>query len=136
MKGAVCRVWFSAVSLKFPTKFDIISERDMLPFDPQDDFVFKHLEEARCLRKLLVGAAECKGAPIHYYLLVETLENGVETYGVLVEYLTQRTEVPGITVFPPPGRGIAGAFAAGKGHAGDSPGRDGGLAADLRLDLL
>ena len=38
--------------------------------------------------------------------------------------------------FPPPGRGIAGAFAAGKGHAGDSPGRDGGLAADLRLDLL
>ena len=51
------------------------------------------------MRKLLVGAAECKGAPIHYYLLVETLENGVETYGVLVEYLTQRTEVPGITVF-------------------------------------
>ena len=48
------------------------------------------------MRKLLVGAAECKGAPIHYYLLVETLENGVETYGVLVEYLT---EVPGITVF-------------------------------------
>ena len=51
------------------------------------------------MRKLLVGAAECKGAPIHYSLLVETLENGVETYGVLVEYLTQRTEVPGITVF-------------------------------------
>lgn len=48
------------------------------------------------MRKLLVGAAECKGAPIHYYLLVETLENGVETYGVLVEYLTQRTEVPAL----------------------------------------
>ena len=36
------------------------------------------------MRKLLVGAAECKGAPIHYYLLVETLENGVETYGCLL----------------------------------------------------
>ena len=95
----MCRVWFSAVSLKFPTKFDIISERDMLPFDPQDDLCSNILRRRDACENCLWGAAECKGAPIHYYLLVETLENGVETYGVLVEYLTQRTEVPGITVF-------------------------------------
>lgn len=95
----MCRVWFSAVSLKFPTKFDIISERDMLPFDPQDDLCSNILRRRDACENCLWELRSCKGAPIHYYLLVETLENGVETYGVLVEYLTQRTEVPGITVF-------------------------------------
>ena len=92
MKGAVCRVWFSAVSLKFPTKFDIISERDMLPFDPQDDLCSNILRRRDACENCLWELRSAKG-------LVETLENGVETYGVLVEYLTQRTEVPGITVF-------------------------------------
>lgn len=60
---------------------------------------FRHLEGAGCLRKLPVGDAECVGFPIHYYLLVETLENDTEMYGVSVEYRTERAEIPAITVF-------------------------------------
>ena len=50
------------------------------------------------MRKLPMGAAECGGFPIRYYLLVETLENDLETYGVLVEYRAQTAAVPAVTV--------------------------------------
>ena len=46
-----------------------------------------------------MGAAECGGFPIHYYLLVETMENGLESYGILVEYRSQQVELPALTVF-------------------------------------
>lgn len=46
-----------------------------------------------------MGAAECEGAPIYYYLLVETLENGAEDYGVAVEYGAQTALVPALTLF-------------------------------------
>ena len=45
-----------------------------------------------------MGDGECGGFPIRYYLLVETLENGLESYGVLVEYRAQRAQVPGVTL--------------------------------------
>lgn len=51
------------------------------------------------LAKTACGSCGVQRGSHSLLLLVETLENGVETYGVLVEYLTQRTEVPGITVF-------------------------------------
>ncbi len=51
------------------------------------------------MRILPMGAAECAGAPIYYYLLVETLENGTEDYGVAVEYQTQTAAVPALTLF-------------------------------------
>ena len=51
------------------------------------------------MRRLLMGAAECAGAPIYYYLLVETLENGTEDYGVAVEYQAQTAAVPALTLF-------------------------------------
>lgn len=46
-----------------------------------------------------MGDAECGGFPIHYYLLVETLKNDTELYGVAVEYRAERTEIPAVTVF-------------------------------------
>ena len=46
-----------------------------------------------------MGEAECDGFPIRYYLLVDTLENGLESYGVLVEYQSQRAAIPALTVF-------------------------------------
>lgn len=46
-----------------------------------------------------MGAAKCGGALIRYYLLVETLEDETESYGVAVEYRTERTEIAGITRF-------------------------------------
>ena len=52
------------------------------------------------MRKLPMGDAECAGFPIHYYLLVETLENDLETYGVLVEYRMQAEAVRAVTVCP------------------------------------
>lgn len=60
---------------------------------------FRQLRGAECLRKLPVGNAECGGFPIRYYLLVETLENDTELYGVSVEYRAERAEIPAITVF-------------------------------------
>lgn len=45
-----------------------------------------------------MGDAECAGLPIHYYLLVETLEHDLEMYGVLVEYQAQTAAVPALTV--------------------------------------
>ena len=46
-----------------------------------------------------MGDAECGGFPIHYALLVKTLENGLENYGILVEYRSQRAAVPDLTIF-------------------------------------
>ena len=46
-----------------------------------------------------MGTAECGGFPVHYYLLVETLKNDTELYGVAVEYREERAEIPAVTVF-------------------------------------
>ena len=62
-ENAVCRVWFSAVSLKFPTKFDIISERDMLPFDPQDDLCSNILRRRDACENCLWELRSAKGLP-------------------------------------------------------------------------
>ena len=51
------------------------------------------------MRKLPMGAAECGGFPIHYALLVETLENEVEIYGISVKYRTEEVDLPAVTMF-------------------------------------
>lgn len=50
------------------------------------------------MRTVPMGEAACEGDPIHYALLVETLENGLENYGVQVEYRTQSAMVAALTL--------------------------------------
>ena len=49
------------------------------------------------MRKLPMGAVECRGFPIHYALLVETLEDNAEVYGISVEYRAEEVTLPAVT---------------------------------------
>ena len=50
------------------------------------------------LRKVPMGAGECGGFPIRYYLLVETMPNDLELYGAQVEYRAQTAALPALTL--------------------------------------
>lgn len=44
------------------------------------------------------GTARCHGCVVCYYLITELLDNEVEAYGVLVEFLGEVVRIPAITL--------------------------------------
>jgi len=50
------------------------------------------------LRRIPMGTAKCKNSIISYYVIAEELEQGIETYGALIEYDGESAIVRNVTL--------------------------------------